>query len=195
MQQTLDGRYEIIQPLGSGGFGKTYLARDLRIPGHPKCVVKQLHCKSSKPKDIQLAQQLFQREAESLAQLGHHDQIPRLLAYFNENEEFYLVEDYIEGRSLNQEINTGQPWSETAASQLLDNVLEILSFVHGQNVIHRDIKPENLIRRNSDGRIVLVDGRAFRAAGVLHPVAVNPVNVLAGGNGRLPRLPCAKVTR
>ena len=162
MQQTLDGRYEILRPLGSGGFGKTYLARDLRIPGHPQCVVKQLHCKSSRPQEIQLAQQLFQREAESLAQLGHHDQIPRLLAYFNENEEFYLVEDYIEGRSLDQEIRAGQPWSEAAVTQFLESLLDILAFVHSQNVIHRDIKPENLIRRNSDGKIVLIDFGAIK---------------------------------
>ncbi len=169
MQQQLDGRYEILKPLGSGGFGKTYLARDLRIPGTPYCVVKQLHCVSQNPQDIQLAQELFQREAESLAKLGHHDRIPRLLAYFTEKEEFYLVEDYIEGRSLEDEIQTGQPWSEAAVINLVQGLLDVLAFVHSQGVIHRDIKPGNLIRRQSDGQIVLIDFGAIKQLEQVHP--------------------------
>ena len=162
MPQQLDGRYEILKPLGTGGFGKTYLARDLRIPGTPYCVVKQLHCVSQKSDDKQLARELFQREAESLAKLGHHNQIPRLLAYFTENDEFYLVEDFIDGRSLEDEINPGQPWPEAAVMQLMKDVLEVLAFVHQQGVIHRDIKPGNLIRRHSDGKIVLIDFGAIK---------------------------------
>ena len=162
MSQQLDGRYEILKPLGTGGFGKTFLARDLRIPGMPFCVVKQLHCASPKPADIELARELFHREAESLAKLGHHDQVPRLLAFFTENDDFYLVEDFIDGRSLEDEIKPGQPWSESAVVNLLQSVLEVLAFVHSQGVIHRDIKPGNLIRRKSDGKIVLIDFGAIK---------------------------------
>lgn len=177
MQQPLDGRYEILKPLSSGGFGKTYLARDLRIPGTPTCVVKQLHCVSRTPQDIQLAQQLFQREAESLAKLGHHDQIPRLLAYFTENNEFFLVEDYIEGRSIEDEIKPGQPWPESAVIDLVRGILDVLAYVHSQGVIHRDIKPANLIRRQSDGKIVLIDFGAIKQIEQVHPGQTYPGQV------------------
>ncbi|WP_166281259.1 protein kinase domain-containing protein [Lyngbya confervoides] len=162
MEQRLDGRYELIQALGKGGFGKTYLARDLRIPGYPQCVVKQLHCTSQDPKDLQLAQELFQREAATLARLGHHDQIPRLLAYFAEQGEFYLVEDYIEGQALSEELGITQQWPEAKVVKLLQDVLQVLTYVHSEGVIHRDIKPENLIRRRSDGRLVLIDFGAIK---------------------------------
>ncbi|MEM9136132.1 MAG: serine/threonine-protein kinase [Cyanobacteria bacterium P01_F01_bin.42] len=172
MHQQLDGRYEILRPLGSGGFGKTYLAKDLRIPGAPYCVVKQLHSTDQKQSNRELAQDLFQREAESLAKLGHHAQIPRLLAYFRENEEFYLVEDFIDGRSLEEEIRPGQPWTDAAVIELLRSILDVLSFVHHQGVIHRDIKPSNLIRRSSDGKVVLIDFGAIKQikqTGFSHP--------------------------
>ena len=186
MQQRLDGRYEILKPLSSGGFGKTYLARDLRIPGTPYCVVKQLHCISHDPKDIQLAQQLFQREAESLAKLGHHDQIPRLLAYFTEKEEFYLVEDYIEGRSLEDEIKSGQPWSEAVVIDLVQGMLDVLAYVHSQGVIHRDIKPGNLIRRQSDGKIVLIDFGAIKQIEQVHPGQAHRTGTQIGTAGYMP---------
>jgi serine/threonine protein kinase, bacterial len=186
MQQPLDGRYEILKPLSSGGFGKTYLARDLRIPGTPICVVKQLHCVSRTPQDIQLAQQLFQREAESLAKLGHHDQIPRLLAYFTENDEFFLVEDYIEGRSIEDEIKPRQPWPESAVIDLVRGILDVLAYVHSQGVIHRDIKPANLIRRQSDGKIVLIDFGAIKQIEQVQPGQANHTGTQIGTAGFMP---------
>ncbi|CAN1213361.1 protein kinase domain-containing protein [Tumidithrix helvetica PCC 7403] len=160
--QLLDRRYRIVRSLGSGGFGHTYLAQDLKIPGEPVCVVKHLKPASTDPNYLQIASRLFTSEATTLAKLGHHDQIPRLLAYFEENQEFYLVEEFIEGHSLNDEIQTGRKYSETEAVQILVDVLEVLAYVHSQGVIHRDIKPDNLIRRQSDRKLILIDFGAIK---------------------------------
>ena len=158
----LDRRYQVTQVLGAGGFGRTYLAQDTRRPGNPICVVKQLKPISSDPVFLETARRLFTSEAESLEQLGNHPQIPRLLAYFEEDQEFYLVQEFIEGHTLSQELQPGQRWEESRVIELLQEVLSVLEFVHGQGVIHRDIKPDNLIRRNSDHKLVLVDFGAVK---------------------------------
>ena len=158
----LDGRYQVDRVLGAGGFGKTYLARDTRRPGNPICVVKQLKPANSDTNFLETARRLFTSEAETLERLGNHDQIPRLLAYFEEDKEFYLVQEFIEGHSLSQELLPGQHWEESRVIELLQEILTVLEFVHRHGVIHRDIKPDNLIRRNSDNKIVLVDFGAVK---------------------------------
>jgi len=158
----LDRRYQVTQVLGAGGFGRTYLAQDTRRPGNPICVVKQLKPATSDPSFLETARRLFTSEAETLEQLGNHDQIPRLLAYFEEDQEFYLVQEFIEGHTLTQELPPGQPWEESRVIDLLWEVLTILEFVHSHGVIHRDIKPDNLIRRNWDHKLVLVDFGAVK---------------------------------
>jgi serine/threonine-protein kinase len=160
--QLLDRRYQVIQVLGTGGFGQTYLAQDTRRPGNPICVVKHLKPASSDPQVFETAKRLFQSEAETLEQLGNHEQIPRLLAYFDENQEFYLVQEYIQGRPLSTELLPNQRWSEPQVIQMLQEVLSILEFVHSQGVIHRDIKPDNIIRRIADNKLVLVDFGAVK---------------------------------
>lgn len=160
--QLLDRRYLVTQRLSSGGFGETYLAQDTRIPGNPICVVKRLKPASNNPNQLQKAKQLFNREAEALAQLGNHNQIPRLLAYFTEAEEFYLVQEFVEGHTLEPEINPAQPWTEEQVIQLLQGVLPVLTFVHSCGVIHRDIKPANIMRRQQDGSLVLIDFGAIK---------------------------------
>ncbi|WP_017306943.1 serine/threonine protein kinase [Spirulina subsalsa] len=168
----LDGRYKIIQTLAAGGFGQTYLAHDTRRPGHPICVVKQLHPVSQDPQFLTTARRLFTTEAETLERLGMHSQIPRLLAYFEQEAEFYLVQDYVEGHPLTQELVKGQRWEEGKVIQLLRELLEVLTFVHGQNVIHRDVKPDNILRRDGDRRLVLVDFGAVKQ--IRSQVAFNP---------------------
>ncbi|MBW4616492.1 MAG: protein kinase [Desmonostoc vinosum HA7617-LM4] len=158
----LDHRYQVIRVLAKGGFGQTYIAEDTRRPGNPICVVKHLKPTSSDPKIFDTAKRLFQSEAETLERLGYHDQIPRLLAYFDENQEFYLVQEFIAGHTLTEELIPGKGWSESQVIQLLQEVLQILEFVHNQGVIHRDIKPDNIIRRVSDNKLVLVDFGAVK---------------------------------
>ena len=157
----LDHRYQVIRVLAMGGFGQTYIAQDTRRPGNPICVVKHLK-PGTDPRVFDTAKRLFNSEAETLEKLGNHDQIPRLLAYFDENQEFYLVQEYIEGHTLAEELISGKHWNESQVIQLLQEVLEILEFVHRQGVIHRDIKPDNIIRRASDNKLVLVDFGAVK---------------------------------
>ena len=153
----LDGRYRIIRRLAKGGFGYTYLAEDTRRPSCPKCLVKQLNPDTSNSQMLDDARRLFRTEAETLEKLGEHDQIPRLLAYFDKGAEFYLIQEFIRGHTLHEELKLGECWSEQQISQMLLEVLEVLSFVHENKVIHRDIKPDNIIRRHEDQRLVLVD--------------------------------------
>jgi serine/threonine protein kinase len=155
--QILRQRYKIIRLLGSGAFGVTYLAEDLDLPDHSLCVVKNLK-QMQNPEALQAARGLFNREAKILQHLGNEcPQIPRLFAYFEENGEFYLVQEFIDGHDLSEEIFPGNRLSEAQVTQLLQEILEVLTFIHDKNIIHRDIKPENLMRRNIDGKIILID--------------------------------------
>lgn len=158
----LAGRYQIRQILGGGGFGQTYIALDTHRPGYPKCVVKHFQPVTHNPEFMETARRLFTSEAETLEKLGYHDQIPRLLAYFEENQEFFLVQEFIEGHSLKVEMPAGQPWSEGKTIFLLRQILDILKFIHLHNVIHRDIKPDNIIRRVNDNKLVLIDFGAVK---------------------------------
>ncbi|MEH2347995.1 MAG: serine/threonine-protein kinase [Nostoc sp.] len=160
--QLLDGRYQVLQVLGGGGFGQTYIAQDTHRPGFPKCVVKHLLPVTRSPEFLETARRLFSSEAETLEQLGNHDQIPRLLAYFEHNQEFFLVQEFIEGHTLKAELLPNQPWTEEKVIQLLQQMLGILQFIHSHNVIHRDIKPDNIIRRQQDGKLVLIDFGAVK---------------------------------
>ncbi|MDF2389228.1 CHASE2 domain-containing protein [Nostoc ellipsosporum NOK] len=163
----LGGRYQISQVLGAGGFGRTYLAKDTQRPGHPNCVVKQLMPARRDTKFLQVARRLFQTEAEILQTLGRHDQIPALLAYFEDNQEFYLVQEYISGHTLDEELSPAQGVkSESFVINMLKGVLEVLAFVHEHSVIHRDIKPTNIIRSALDNRLVLID---FGAVKLMQP--------------------------
>ncbi|MDB9457447.1 serine/threonine protein kinase [Dolichospermum circinale CS-545/17] len=153
----LDHRYQVIRILATGGFGQTYIAQDTRRPGNPICVVKHLKPANSDSKIFTTAKRLFHSEAETLEKLSNHDQIPRLLAYFDENQEFFLVQEFIDGHTLQEELIPGQPWSEAQVIQMLLEILQILEFVHQEGVIHRDIKPDNIIRRAADYKLVLVD--------------------------------------
>jgi CHASE2 domain-containing sensor protein len=158
----LGNRYRIVRLLGSGGFGETYVAEDTQRPGSPTCVVKQLRIMSNDPKAHRLGRRFFLGEAETLEQLGHHDQIPRLLAYFEANFSFYLVEEMIEGHLLKAELSGRQPMPQLYGLDLLKGLLPVVGYVHSQGVIHRDIKPSNIIRRRSDGRLVLIDFGAVK---------------------------------
>jgi len=159
-------RYQIEKHLGGGGFAVTYLAQDINLPNRPSCVVKQLRPMFRDPWILEDAKQRFVQEAEMQRRLGNHPQIPQLLAYFEENEELYLVQEFIEGEVLDKEISKKQ-LNETEVIALLKDVLTVLDFVHRQSAIHRDIKPSNLIRRKSDDKIVLIDFGAAKEIGTL----------------------------
>ncbi|HEY9808183.1 MAG TPA: serine/threonine-protein kinase [Halomicronema sp.] len=163
--QLLDRRYRITETIGTAEFGQIYLAKDTHRPGHPECFVKHLKPSANDVKLLETARRLFDKEAEILEKLGQHEQIPQLFAYFEENKEFYLVEEFVPGHSLAEEILPGKPLAENQVMTLLREVLEILVFVHKHGVIHRDIKPSNLIRRHPDGKLVLIDFGAVKEIG------------------------------
>ena len=160
----LQGRYQIIQVLSAGGFCQTYLAQDTSRPGNPTCVVKHLQPVNNRPDSLQILRQLFLREAQALKKLGNYDQVPQLLDHFEQNNEFYLVQEFIEGHPLSAELQPGQIWTESQVIELLQEVLGILEFVHSHGLIHRDIKPSNLIRRHQDRRLVLIDFGSVKQA-------------------------------
>ena len=158
----LDFRYKIIKVLGAGGFSETYVAEDTKRPGNPLCVVKQLKPATHKSQQLKIARRLFNAEAKTLEKLGNHSQIPQLLAYFEEEEEFYLVQEYIIGHPLSHEMISGKKVDEVSVIHIMRDLLRTLAFVHANEVIHRDIKPNNIIRRNSDGQLVLIDFGAVK---------------------------------
>lgn len=155
-------RYEIMRMLGRGGFGVTFLAKDISLPGDPLCVIKQLCPKFSEPAALESARKRFEREAKTLAKLGSHSQVPLLLNYFVANGEFYLVQEYVHGATLARLIRRSGCISENAAKRFLREMLPLLHYIHKQQVIHRDIKPQNIIRCKDDGRLVLIDFGAVK---------------------------------
>ncbi|PPS40612.1 serine/threonine-protein kinase [Chroococcidiopsis sp. TS-821] len=189
----IGGRYKIVKVLGAGGFSETYVAEDKQRPGNPRCVVKQLKLASNNPKHLQLAKRLFQLEAETLEKLGTHDQIPQLLAYFDEGEEFYLVQELVVGHPLSQELLPGRQLQEATVIQILYELLQTLEFVHRHGVIHRDIKPSNIIRRHSDGKLVLIDFGAVKEVSnqVLDQEGQSTFTIGIGTQGYAPSEQCA----
>jgi serine/threonine protein kinase, bacterial len=158
----LRARYQVIEPLGQGGFGATFLAKDISLPGQPSCVVKQLRPSSSSPRVLEMARELFKREAKTLGQLGDHPQVPRLLDYFETEQQFYLVQEYVKGSTLKQEVKQSGRFNESDVKNFLLEILSVVQYVHSQGVIHRDIKPANIIRRAQDNHLVLIDFGAVK---------------------------------
>jgi serine/threonine-protein kinase len=161
-RQRFRDRYIILKVLGRGGFGVTFLARDVALPGQPLCVIKQLCPKVNDPIALERARQRFQQEAKILGKLGSHAQIPLLLNYFEAEGEFYLVQEFIHGCTIAREVRRYGIFSELKTKQFLWEVLPLLKYIHENRVIHRDIKPPNLIRCKDDGRLVLIDFGAVK---------------------------------
>jgi serine/threonine protein kinase len=160
----LKERYRAIKPIGQGGFGKTFLAVDEDKPSKPRCVIKQFYPQSQGTNTLAKAVELFNQEAVQLDELGKHPQIPELLAYFTQENRQYLVQEFIDGQNLAQELAHRGAFSEIQICQLLSDLLPVLQFCHARHVIHRDIKPENIILRESDRKLVLVDFGAAKSA-------------------------------
>jgi len=156
-------RYLAVKKLGKGGFGATFLAVDITLPGTPFCVIKQLRPTVEEPGVLKMARELFAREAETLGKIGNHPQVPRLLDYFEEEEQFYLIQEFVKGNNLQQDVKLNGPYDEAKIRNFLEEILPILQYVHSQKVIHRDIKPANIIRRELDNKLVLIDFGAVKS--------------------------------
>ncbi|EAW37146.1 serine/threonine-protein kinase [Lyngbya sp. PCC 8106] len=157
-------RYRALEIIGQGGFGRTFKAIDEFKPSKPFCVIKQFFPQAQGTETVEKAKQLFEQEAVRLDELGKHPQIPELYAYFTQENRQYLVQEYIQGKNLQQELEESGTFNETQILQLLKKLLPVLYFVHKNQVIHRDVKPENLIRRASDNQLFLVDFGAAKFA-------------------------------
>ncbi|RUT08185.1 hypothetical protein DSM106972_013530 [Dulcicalothrix desertica PCC 7102] len=172
----LKERYRAVKPIGQGGFGRTFLAVDEDKPSKPQCVIKQFYPQAQGTSTVQKAVELFNQEAMRLDELGEHPQIPDLLAYFTQEDRQYLVQEFIDGYNLAQELVRQGAYSQSQIRYLLDDLLPVLQFCHARHVIHRDIKPENIIRRrglpgrstviseNNPGNLFLVDFGASKVA-------------------------------
>ncbi|MGK7904720.1 MAG: protein kinase [Hormoscilla sp.] len=159
----LKDRYRAIKLIGQGGFGRTFLAIDEDKPSKPSCVIKQFYPQAQGTNTVQKAAELFEQEAVRLDDLGKHHQIPELLAHCSQDGQQYLVQEFIDGQNLAQELDREGVFDESKIWRLLNDALPLLEFIHSHQVIHRDIKPENIIRR-PDGQLVLVDFGAAKFA-------------------------------
>lgn len=150
----LGDRYQLLRYIGKGGFGRTFLAADLSSPEQSLGVMKQLRSKRQKSST---GKKLFEREARILGEIGNHPQIPSLIDYFEDRGQFFLIQEYIFGQNLKQEIKQHGTLSESQTKQALKEILLILKYVHSHQIIHRDIKPSNILLRHSDRKLVLID--------------------------------------
>ncbi|MEH1830352.1 MAG: serine/threonine-protein kinase [Nostoc sp.] len=176
----LGGHYRPIQVLSDeGGFGRTYLAEDVHKLNEC-CVVKQFAPKLQGTGPLTKATQLFKQEASRLQELAEHPQIPTLLAYFEQNHYLFLVQQFIDGQNLLKEWETRGNYSEIEIREFLLDLLPVLKFIHVRGVIHRDIKPQNIIRRRSDGRLVLID---FGASKQLTATVQTKMGTVIGSHG------------
>jgi len=179
----LRDRYRAIKPLSAGSFGRTFVAIDEDKPSQPLCVIKQFFPQTRSPQFIEKAAALFKREAQQLEELGKHPQIPELFAYFIENNHQYLIQEYIKGIELSRELKKYGVFNEKKLLKFLQDILQILQFIHAKQIIHRDIKPDNIIRRSRDGQLVLVD---FGAVKDLKLSELNPSRTVIGSTAYAP---------
>jgi serine/threonine-protein kinase len=205
MPLILVGRYIPQKLLGRGGFGAAFLARDRYTPAMRQCVVKQFQPAGDlSPDQLTIAQELFEREGEVLEVLGNkHPQIPDLLAFFQldvpsrlpgkPDRFFYLVQEFIDGRNMEEELAAKGKFSESEVLEVLTEILNVLEYVHDNGSIHRDIKPSNIMRHRN-GRLYLLDfgavkqvtrsvaaaGRSGRASTGIYSMGFAPPEQMAG---------------
>ena len=190
----LGDRYRALKLISQGGIGRTFLAVDEQEVNKPRCVIKQFPLKNQGTNNTTQAAELCRQEAARLQELGQHPQIPQFLAYFEPNSQVGLgatpavIQTYIEGQTLAQQLAAAGSFSETQIWQILTQILPVLHFVHSRQVIHRDINPDNIIRPTSPnvqllgegvetGKLVLVD---FSAAKFTSKTALAKTGTMVG---------------
>ncbi|MCC0176799.1 serine/threonine protein kinase [Waterburya agarophytonicola K14] len=176
--KTLKEHYYLEKRLDSGGFGTIYLARDTFSAIGGTYVVKHFSPIYDNQAQLETAMRLFQQESDTLQKLGNHPQIPRIYDFFEEESHFFLVQEFIEGKTIEQELTEIDYFDRDRAIKFLSQTLEVLEFIHEAGYIHRDIKPSNLIRNRFDNRIFLIDFGAVKEK-------INPQNI--GKEGQFTR--------
>lgn len=182
--------YPIIRKIGEGGFGTTYLATNTLMPSQPYCVVKKLIPTTTDPQIQQLIQSRFKQEAITLENLGKESNgtIPSLYAYFVDREEYYLVQEYVDGQTLGERLHTQGLFTEAQVRQLLTDLLPILSYVHQRGIVHRDIKPDNIMLRQRDNKPMLIDFGAVKETmgTIMTPSGHTGKSIVIGTPGFMP---------
>ncbi|NEP57602.1 MAG: serine/threonine protein kinase [Symploca sp. SIO2G7] len=161
-ESLINGRYQPVEVIGNRGLGQTLIALDNEKPEHLECIIKRHQLLHNHRECLEAARHLFKTEAQILKTLGSHDQISQLLDYFEIEQTFYLVQEFIFGHPLGAELAPDGRWTEGEVVMLLYEVLDILEYAHSQGVVHGAIHPDNLIRREQDGRLVLTDFSAIK---------------------------------
>ena len=185
----LKGRYAVRSTIGQGGMGRTYLAQDLER-FNETCVLKEFIPPQDSQEVTEKAKELFRREASVLYQI-RHPQVPEFRATFESEGRLLLVQDYVEGKNyrnlLLDRLKVGQTFSENEIFALMQQLLPVLSFLHGHNIIHRDISPENLMLRSQDNLPVLIDfGVVQETTAKLNSQMGIPASTVAGKAGYAP---------
>ncbi|MFZ4728736.1 MAG: protein kinase domain-containing protein [Pseudanabaena sp.] len=185
----LKGRYAVRSTIGQGGMGRTYLAQDLER-FNETCVLKEFIPPQDSQEVTEKAKELFRREASVLYQI-RHPQVPEFRATFESEGRLLLVQDYVEGKNyrnlLLDRLKVGQTFSENEIFALMQQLLPVLSYLHGHNIIHRDISPENLMLRSQDNLPVLIDfGVVQETTAKLNSQMGIPASTVAGKAGYAP---------
>ena len=177
----LNERYRILKSLGKGGFSETFLAQD-----DLSSALRVVKCLKLSSTPSETTQELFEAEVQTLYQLGHLNQhVPALFDHFVEERSLYLVQEFIDGLDLAQEIKEDQTWNPKKIIELLRQVLPTLQFLHSHQVIHGDIKPRNIIRRR-DGQLVLIDFGAVKLASSPSSSSSSAQSIVVGTAGYMP---------
>lgn len=159
--------YRMKKCLGQGGFGATFLAAEENLPGRPLCVIKQLRPPINDPNNhvYAMARELFEREAAILGRIGNHPKLASLRDYFEQAPWFYMVQEYVEGKTLQMQVREAGTYDEQALKDFLKEILPVLQYLHDNGTIHRDIKPANIMRRSLDNALILIDFGAVKEVG------------------------------
>ncbi len=150
----LADRYQITEVRDSG---RVLVAEDTHRPGYPLCLIQRLQGAASNPQGFQIAKLILEQRVEAIGRLGKFSQIPAVLTFFELEQGLYLLEEMVMGHALSQELIPGTPWSEAQTCELMRELLEMLIYMHQHDVILRGLRPDNLIRRQTDGKLVIVN--------------------------------------
>lgn len=174
--QKINDRYEIVKSIGEGGMANVYLANDKILDR--KVAIKVLRGDLSADEKFV---RRFQREALSVSNLSH----PNIVEVYDVGEEdgqYYIVMEYIEGKTLKQLLNKRESLTLTEVIDIMTQLTDGIAHAHESYIIHRDIKPQNIMIED-DGKIKITD---FGIAMALNATQITQTNSVMGSVHYLP---------